>query len=117
MPPHHNWGEIMSLFRFSSIIDTIESFVGPYITAGIDFLTALDVWMQAAVVLVAAIFILIGFFVFLKKSFKLIIVLAILGGIGYLLYNQGVFDDILGGLFPQITTTAAFIQILRALPL
>jgi hypothetical protein len=103
---------------FGTIIDTIEDFVGPYITQGLGLLTGLSVWIQAAILLVAAIFILIGFFVFLKKSFKLIIVLAILGGIGYLLYNQGIFDNILGGLFPPATTTtAAFIQILRALPL
>lgn len=102
-------------FFFAGIIETIESFVGPYITDGINLLTGLAVWLQAAIILAAAIFILIGFFVFLKKSFKAILVLAILGGIVYLLYSQGIFDNILSSLFP--TTTAALTQILRALPL
>jgi hypothetical protein len=104
-------------FVFASIVDTIEEFVGPYITDGIGLLTGLDVWLQAVIILAAAIFILIGFFVFLKKSFKVIVVLAILGGIGYLLYTQGVFDGIINSLFPTTATTAAILRFLSALPL
>ncbi|MFH0993048.1 MAG: hypothetical protein V1761_01720 [bacterium] len=105
-----------SIFLFGSIIDTIEEFVGPYISQGLDLFTGLDVWLQAVAVLVVAIFLLVGIFVFIKKSFKLIIVIAILGGIGYLLYSQGILDNLLGGLL-NTTTAGSIVQSIRALPL
>ncbi len=109
-----------TFFVFGSFFDTIktsiEDFVGPYITSGLDFFTGLAVWLQAVAILVVAIFLLVGIFVFIKKSFKLIIVLAILGGVGYLLYSQGVLDSLLGGLL-NTTTAGSIVHALRALPL
>ena len=107
-----------SSFVFAAgIIETIETFVGPYITQGIDLLTGLAVWLQAAVLVGAAILILIGLFTFIKKTYKMILVLAVIGAIGYFLYTSGTLDGILGGLIPTTTTTASFwVHILRALP-
>ncbi len=109
-----------NFFLFGSFFDTIkttiEDFVGPFITSGLEFFTGLAVWLQAVAVLVVAIFLLVGIFVFIKKSFKLIIVIAILGGIGYLLYSQGVLDSLLGGLL-NTTTAGSIVQSIRALPL
>ncbi|HAQ56837.1 MAG TPA: hypothetical protein DCR44_05515 [Acholeplasmatales bacterium] len=102
----------------AGIIETVETFVGPYITQGIDLLTGLAVWLQAAVLVGAAILILIGLFTFIKKTYKMILVLAIIGAIGYFLYTSGTLDGILGGLIPPATTTtaASMVHILRALP-
>jgi len=106
-------------FVFAGIIDTIETFVGPYITDGLNLLTGLAVWMQAAILVAAAIFILIGVFTFIKKTYKMILVLAVIGVIGYFLYTSGTLDGILGGLIPttEVTTASSILHMLRALPL
>jgi len=107
-----------SSFVFTAtIIDTIESFVGPYITQGIDLLTGLAVWLQAAVLAGAAILILIGLFTFIKKTYKMILVLAVIGAIGYFLYTSGTLDSIIAGLNPTTTaTTSIWMHIFGALP-
>ncbi len=101
----------------AGIIETIETFVGPYITQGIDLLTGLAVWLQAAVLAGAAILILIGLFTFIKKTYKMILVLAVIGAIGYFLYTSGTLDGIIGGLNPTTTaTTSIWMHIFGALP-
>jgi hypothetical protein len=110
---------IQGTFVFATIIETIEEFVGPFITQGLDLLTGLAVWMQAAILVAAALFILIGVFTFIKKTYKMLLVLAVIGVIGYFLYTSGTLDGILGGLIPTTEATTAFslVHILRALPL
>ncbi|MFA5007121.1 MAG: hypothetical protein WC509_06615 [Candidatus Izemoplasmatales bacterium] len=110
---------IQGTFVFAGIIETIEEFVGPYITQGLGILTGLAVWMQAAILAGAAIFILIGVFTFIKKTYKMILVLAVIGVVGYFLYTSGALNGIIGGLVPTTEATTAFslLHIIRVLPL
>lgn len=81
----------------SNILQTIESFIGPYITQALDLLNGLSVWIQGAILLAVGIFAIVGVFVFLKKFIKLFVVLAILGGIFYVVWTQTtVIQDLLG---------------------
>jgi len=80
----------------SSILDTVNNFVQPFIDKGINILNGLPAWQTTIVVLVLAIFFLIGLFVFIKKFIKLFLVLAILGAIFYYVYSQGYLSSILG---------------------
>ncbi|MBU0997572.1 MAG: hypothetical protein KKE16_05930 [Firmicutes bacterium] len=72
----------------SSILDTVENFVGPYISQLFTLLTGFDLWIQALIILAIAIFAIVGVFVFLKKFIKLFVVIAILGGIFYVVWTQ-----------------------------
>ncbi|MCK4551797.1 MAG: hypothetical protein KAU02_02685 [Tenericutes bacterium] len=92
------------LFRTSAITDTISDFVEPYITQVLDLLNGFEPWMLAVILLGLAIFIIIGLVVFIKKFIKLFLVLAIIGGIAYVLYTQGYLDSILGNLGAYITS-------------
>jgi len=98
-----------SLFRMNAITDTISDFVEPYITQVLDIFNNLEVWLQAVALLVLAIFTLIGIFVFLKKFIKVFLVIAVLGGIVYVLYSQGYLNGILDSLGAYVTTSTFFI--------
>ncbi|XMB71602.1 hypothetical protein RJI07_05645 [Mycoplasmatota bacterium WC30] len=95
--------------RTSAITDTISDFVGPYITKGMDLLTGLPVWLQAVALLVVGIFTIVGVVVFIKKFIKLFLVLAIIGGIVYVLYTQtDILDSILGTFSGSTTSILLF---------
>ncbi len=54
----------------------------------LDWVTTQATWLQWIIYIVAVIFILVGFFAFIKKFFKAFLVIAILGGGLYYLYTQ-----------------------------
>lgn len=81
-----------------SITDTVDGFLAPYITKVMDALAGFPIWLQGVVLLSLAIFTLVGLFVFIKKFIKLFLVLAVLGAIGYFLYDKGVLDGILDAI-------------------
>lgn len=97
------------LIRTSAIMDTISDLVGPYVDTVLNFLNSQAVWMQAVIILALGIFTLIGLFVFLKKFIKVFIVLAIIGAIGYFLYQGHYLDGILGS-FGALLTSTSFIM-------
>ncbi|XFA98362.1 hypothetical protein ACAG96_05720 [Candidatus Izemoplasma sp. B36] len=86
---------MFNILRTFAITDTISNFVEPYITQATDFLGGLAPWMAAVILLGVAIFTLVGIIVFIKKFIKLFLVLAIIGGILYVLYTQGILNGIL----------------------
>ncbi len=92
------------LFKTMAITDTISDFVEPYITQLLDILNGFAPWMLAVILLVFAIFTIVGLVVFIKKFIKLFLVIAIIGGIAYVLYTQGYLDSILGNLGAYITS-------------
>lgn len=92
-------------FVFSTIIETIEGFLGPLINQVLGLLNSFPVWIQGLILLGLGIFTIVGVFVFIKKFFKLFLVLAILGAIGYYLYSQGIIDNLISSLTGAIVTT------------
>ncbi len=92
-------------FVFSTIIETIEGFLGPLINQALGLLNSFPVWIQGLILLGLGIFTIVGVFVFIKKFFKLFLVLAILGAIGYYLYSQGIIDNLISSLTGAIVTT------------
>ena len=91
------------VLRTFAITDTISSFVEPYIVQAISFLEGLTPWMAALIILGIAIFTLVGIIVFIKKFIKLFLVLAVIGGILYVLYTQGILDGLLDTVGLTIT--------------
>lgn len=60
-----------------------------YVDQGLDFIASLQPdWLQLVVYLAVVIFLLVGFFVFIKKFMKAFFVLAILGGGLYYLWAE-----------------------------
>jgi hypothetical protein len=97
---------ILNALRFGAIIDTINGFLGPLITTGIQLLQGFPIWIQGLILVALALFAVIGVFVFIKKFFKLFIVFAILGAIGYYLYFEtDIITNLLGSLTTAIFTT------------
>ena len=95
-------------FIFSSIIESIEGFLAPLITTALGFLDAFPIWIQGLILLGLGIFTIVGVFVFIKKFFKLFLVLAILGAIGYYLYFEtDIITNLLSGLTGAIVTTVS----------
>jgi hypothetical protein len=91
-------------FIFATIMDTIEGLIGPYISTGISALEGFPIWIQGLMLLGLGLFAIIGIFVFIKKFFKLFLVLAILGAIGYYLYFEtDIITNLLGNLTGAIT--------------
>ncbi len=90
-----------------AITDTISDFVEPYIQQAMDLLTGFDVWIQGLILLGLGVFTLVGVIVFIKKFIKLFLILAVLGGIAYVLYSQGILDGILDSF--SAYTTSIFI--------
>lgn len=70
-----------------AIMDTLNDFIEPLVEKVVDYLNGIEPWAAGLILLVAGIFILVGFFRFLKKFIKLFIVLAILGGAFYVVYT------------------------------
>lgn len=95
--------------NFLAITDTISDFVEPYIQQVLDLLTGFDVWIQGLIILALGIFTIVGVVVFIKKFIKLFLVLAVLGGIVYVLYSQGFLNDILDSI--SAYTTSIFLAI------
>jgi len=93
---------------FSTIIDTIEGFLAPLISTALGLLDGFPVWIQGLILLALALFAVIGVFVFIKKFFKLFLVLAILGAIGYYLYFEtDIITNLLSSLTGAIVTTVS----------
>ena len=82
---------------FESIIDAIEGFldIDAYLQDGFDFIVALSYVEKLVFVLVGSIVTILGVFELVKKLSKLIIVVAILGGL-WVLYTTGTFDSFIG---------------------
>ncbi len=82
---------------FSGILDTVEGLfdINAYLQDGFDFVVALSYVEKLVFVLVGSIVTVLGFFELIKKLSKLIIVIAILGGL-WVLYNSGTFDSFIG---------------------
>jgi len=85
---------------FGGIMETIETTVAPFIQQALGFLDGLAVWMQAAILLALGLFALVGMIVFIKKFFKVILVLGILGGGVWYLYT---YTDVIDNLLSSIT--------------
>ncbi|MFA6648669.1 MAG: hypothetical protein WC088_03725 [Candidatus Izemoplasmatales bacterium] len=84
----------------ADILQTIQNYVTQYKDIAINFLNSMNVWIQAAILVGLALFAIIGLFVFIKKFFKLFIVLGILGAVGWYLYTQ---TDIITNLLDGVT--------------
>lgn len=82
---------------FDSIIEAIEGFLDldAYLTDGYEFLLELSYVEKLVGVLAGSIIGVLGVFELIKKLSKLIIVVAILGGL-WVLYNSGTFDSFIG---------------------
>ena len=82
---------------FDTVIDAVEGFLDldKYITDGYDFLIGLSYIEKLVGSLLVAIIGFLGIFELIKKLSKLIIVVAILGGL-WVLYNSGAFDSFIG---------------------
>jgi hypothetical protein len=80
-----------------TILDTIEEFldINAYLKDGYDFIIALSYVEKLVFVLVGSIVTILGVFELIKKLSKLIIVVAILGGL-WVLYTTGTFDSFIG---------------------
>lgn len=80
-----------------TILDTIEEFldINAYLKDGYDFIIALSYVEKLVFVLVGSIVTILGVFELIKKLSKLIIVVAILGGL-WVLYNTGTFESFIG---------------------
>jgi hypothetical protein len=87
---------------FLTVIETIEGFLQPYVDQVLDLLGGLPVWAQGGVILVLGIFTIVGLFVFIKKFIKLFLVLAVLGVIGYFLWEKGIIQSLIDGLTGSI---------------
>ncbi len=76
-------------------MEKVTNFFADIIGKMLIYFANLDVLMQAGILLVASIFILIGLFTFIKKGFKVIVVLALLAAVGYILYDKGVIQPVI----------------------
>jgi len=66
-----------------------------YVDQGLSFVADQAGWLQLVIYACAALFVLIGFFVFIKKFIKVFIVLAVLaGGVYYLWTQTSVLDSV-----------------------
>lgn len=82
---------------FDTVLDAIKGFLDldAYLTDGYDFLLGLSYIEKLVGAIVGAIVAFLGVFELIKKLSKLIIVVAILGGL-WVLYNSGTFDSFIG---------------------
>ena len=82
---------------FDTVIDAVEGFLDldTYINDGYDFLIGLSYLEKLVGSFLVAIIGFLGVFELIKKLSKLIIVVVILGGL-WVLYNSGVFDSFIG---------------------
>ncbi len=87
----------------------IDDILG-YADSGFSWIGSQASWMQLVIYVVIIIFILIGFVTFLKKSIKAFLIIAVLGGIVYVLNMQGIINvqsiiDQVTGLFGVLFRT------------
>jgi hypothetical protein len=87
----------------------IDDILG-YVDSGFSWIDSQAAWMQLVIYAIVIIFILIGFFAFLKKFVKAFLVIAVLGGIVYVLNMQGIINiqsiiDQITGLFGVVFRT------------
>jgi len=82
--------------KLLSVVTTVENYLQPLVDQLITALQGLEVWMQAAAILMIAGFAIVGLVVFFKKFIGVMLFLMILGAIVYYLYTQ---TDIISGLF------------------
>ena len=82
---------------FDTVIDAVEGFLDldAYIADGYDFLIGLSYIEKLVAGIIAGIIGVLGAFELVKKLSKLIIVVVILGGL-WVLYNSGTFDSFIG---------------------
>ena len=78
---------LISVYTMDIISDILA-----YIDQGLLWVTVQEAWVQLVIWVVVAILILIGLFAFLKKAIKLFLVLAVIGGILYLLNMAEIID-------------------------
>jgi len=92
------------------IANKVTSLIKDYANKGISFLTSQPWWLQVVIVLVVGILLLMGLISFIKKIWKFVLVVAIIGGIGYgiyYLYSTETFSSLLSpqasvGLIPYL---------------
>lgn len=84
----------------------IESIL-TYVDSGLTWIASQASWLQLVIYAVAVILILIGLFTFLKKFIKAFLVIAIIGGILYVLDLQEILD--ISGIIDQITSLFGFL--------
>lgn len=81
-------------------LDILTDILG-YVDLGLQWVASQTAVLQLVIWLAAVILIVIGLFVFLKKSIKVFIIIAIIAGVVYVLDMQGVID--IQGLISQVT--------------
>jgi len=90
----------------------IDQILG-YVDQGLDFVNGQATWLQLVIYAFLVIFVLVGFFVFIKKFIKLFLVLAVLGaGVYYLWTQTSVLDflkDLIEGFSAFITSTTLWL--------
>ncbi len=70
----------------SGFLGQIQGFVTGIVEKAYNFLSSLEWWIQAIIIVIAALFIVMGVIYFIVKSWKFLMVLVVLGGIGFLVY-------------------------------
>lgn len=80
-----------------TIVEAVEGFLDldSYITEGYNFLLGLSYIEKLVAGILAVLITILGVFELTKKLSKLIIVVVILGGL-WVLYNSGTFDSLIG---------------------
>jgi len=78
----------MGIMTTLAIMDTINGFFESIVEDVTFYLENIQPWAAGVILLAAAIFVLTGFFVILKKFIKGFIVIAILGAAFYVVYTQ-----------------------------
>lgn len=77
-----------------------------YVDSALSTISSQAEWLQLVIYLVVAIFILIGLFQFLKKFVKAFLVIAVIGGILYVLNLEGIIN--ISGIIDQIMSLFGF---------
>lgn len=84
----------------------IESILA-YVDSGLSWIASQAGWLQLVIYAVAVILILIGLFQFLKKFIKAFLVIAVIGGILYVLNLEGILD--ISGIIDQVTSLFGYL--------
>lgn len=90
------------LFYTLAVNDIINQILG-YVDQAFSVVNAQTGWLQLIIYLAVAIFVLIGFFVFIKKFIKVFLVLAVLGVAGYYLWTSTNVLDFIKNMLPGAT--------------
>jgi len=89
----------VSFIKTLAILDPLNNFIESLIDDITFYLENIVPWAAGLILLGAAILLLIGFFVIFKKFIKTIIVLSVLGGAAYIIYDK---TDLLNGILKII---------------